>query len=241
MGQDHFAGAFLVHIPCDAPLHWQSLLLYMGFDRDELDTSALRKALGAKKLDDFTFVLSDSKDCHSHVFVDSYEGQEERPKRYEPFTSVSIRTYRHGTAETGEGAKSVRSHEEFFTTLFNAAPKVTEVTTLARVDLYYKVPPARWRVPLIANPPKFGELESELGGITLAGLTLRFDKSPVGLSEVSLETSPSGDEDKVSLSYFLSLPRTQIDKIYDQVLEKAEHFSTLFVDAGSAKSRKVSP
>ncbi len=212
----------------------------MGFDRDELDTSALRKALGAKQLDDFTLVLSDSTECHSHVYIDSYEGQEERPKRHEPFTSVSVRTYRHGTSETGEGTKGARSHEEFFRKLFDAAPKVTDVTTLARVDLYYKVPPTRWRVPLIANPPKFGELESELGGITLAGLTLRFDKSPVGLSEVSLETSPSGDEDKVSLSYFLSLPRTEIDKIYDQVLEKAEHFSSLFVDAGSTKPTKAS-
>ena len=157
-----------------------------------------------------------------------------------------LRTYRHSTAESGHRAESgevregIISHEEFLKKVLEAAPKVTEVKTLARVDLYYKVPPTRWRVPLIANPPKFGELESELGGITLAGLTLRFEKSPVGLSEVALEASPSGDEDRVSLSYFLSLPRAEIDKVYDQVLEKAEHFSSLFVDAGSAKPNEAS-
>jgi hypothetical protein len=185
----------------------------MGFDKDELDTSALKKALGAKRLDDLSLVLSDSKECHSHVYIESVEGDEGRQRRREPFTSVTVRTYRHAIAATGEETKGAQTHEAFFKKVFDAAPKVMEVTTLAKVDMYYKVPPARWRVPLIASPPKFGELESELGGITLAGLTLRFDKSPVGLSEVSLEASPSGDEDKVSLSYFLSLPRTEIDKI----------------------------
>jgi hypothetical protein len=220
----------------------------MGFERDELDTAALMKALGAKRERDLNVILSDSPECHSHVYVESVErsdggvkSEAGARKLKEPFISVTVRTYRHTTAEEPrEGRKPPLSHEEFFRKLLDAAPKVTEVTSLAKVDLYYKVPPARWRVPLIASPPKFGELESELGGITLAGLTLRFEKSPVGLTEVSLETSPTGDEDQVSLSYFLSVPRAEIDKVYDQVLEKAERFSSLFVDAGSMEPNEAS-
>lgn len=221
-----------MHVPCEASLHWHRITLVLAFGIDELDANALAKSLGMTSPEELGLVLSDSPDCHSHVWVERLEPDDVAgPGEPDaPFHSIRIRTYRFGADEP-----AALPHETFFKALAAAAPNVAEFSALAIVDLFYRVPPARWRIPLIANPPRFGELESDLGEIRLAGLTLRFDKSPVGLTDVSLEASPVGDEDRVSLTYGVTLARSDIEKVYDETLKKAERFSSLFVDAGAGE------
>jgi len=209
----------------------------LGLGEDELDIKGLaQKLVGKDELDDVGLVLKDASDCHSHVSFEWFASSDEKKgKKQAPrMMSVTIRTYRTGSEE-----ESSFSHDAFFKALLDAAPKAKQFHVLAFVDLNYKVPPARWRIPLIANPPTFGDLESELGAITLAGLTLRFEKSPVGLQEVALEGSLSGDEDMISLTYHSAATRKDMDELYQEVLKKAERFASLFVDVSTAKPTTV--
>lgn len=226
-----------MHVPCETDLHWRRITLVLGLEQDELDIKGLAQKLGGKdELDEVGLVLKDVPDCHSHVFFEWFAPPDEKKgkKQASRIMSVTIRTYRTGSEE-----ESSFSHDAFFKALLDAAPKTKEFRVLSFVDLNYKVPPARWRIPLIANPPKFGDLESELGAITLAGLTLRFEKSPVGLHEVSLEGSLSGDEDMISLTYDSAATRKDMGEIYQEILKKAERFASLFVDVSTAKPTPV--
>src|SRR5690606_21640246 len=131
----------------------------------------------------------------------------------EDFYSLEISLYRVPYEEHDE-QEALISHEVFLSALVSAAVELEEVDVTANVQQYYSAENTKWRISLLANPPEFGEFDSELGTVSVAGVGLRFSDSQVGLLSAALDISPFGDEYRCALTFFHTVRLEQIDALF---------------------------
>jgi len=228
-----------VEIPCEGNRHWRRIRLFIPVEAKHFAFADFQEKLGLRE-QSLKLLLAESAEaeCHSHVSIELVQrdvkerGENEDEKSLNAaaeFYAVEIRTLRERVTEAHQGAE-YHSHRDFISAARQTMPGDTILPIGATVDLYYDVETSRWKPSLLAESPGFGEFDEKLGTISLAGVTLRFEKSSVGLRRVELDTSPFGDEYLVSLSFAYALRVDKLECMYRSVLDQAEEFSSLFIN-----------
>ncbi len=223
-------------VPCDAGLHWRRIRLYFQLFEHEFSTDEFRAAL-ALQSEGATWLLGEpDSDCHSHVRLSSIKAPEIQPSgsggRNEVLPSyfeVLVDTYRTSLREHG-GMVDAISHTDFYHALAKGVIGEKVLHPTATVDLYYRSEDAKWRIALLANQPKFGEFGTDLGQVSLAGLTLRFTESKVALFDAQLDVSPTGHEYRCRVFFGWHADLSLIEHLYSRLIDQAESFAALFIN-----------
>jgi hypothetical protein len=226
-------------VPCGENLHWRRISTFAFVPVDALDVDRLFEAVPVRSDSEGSlraeWLLADTHEaeCHSHVYLrvvresgesrNSGDDSGESSQQFYSFELLTVRT----PVELHEADTSIR-HSDFLQRLA-AATSSDEVLIGTTVDLYYDTAEVRWRVSLLTESQKFAEFDEDLGTIALSGLTLRFENSSVGLTRVGLDTSPYGDEYRISLSFSTTIERSRLEFMFSDILARAEEFSSLFV------------
>jgi hypothetical protein len=124
--------------------------------------------------------------------------------------------------------KHATSYSAFFEALSSNLKGEDRLATVASIDLVFR-PMVRWRLPLMADPPKVVEEKLGLGSVALQGVDLSFEDSPAGLLNASL--SNDENQQKVTLFFATPIARDKLEEVFSIALEKAEGLSALFVNA----------
>jgi hypothetical protein len=120
-------------------------------------------------------------------------------------------------------------HSEFFEALRAATPQAASYHPTFWVDYLFNRSDAQWRIPLMANPPSFDDFPSEIGGISLSGLTLDFRKSSTGLLQATLNTTISGRYLYLSLLCGLHLEASKLEHLFEEAEAFGDDLLALFV------------
>lgn len=217
-----------VEIPCEVALHWRRIALFILVPEDRLRLESLEEQIpvpGERSGTSISWILSDSDDseCHTHLTVDREDDPAEERNWY-----IHLTTYR-APLHVHEANDPRVSHDVGLNALGDAVTDDEPVFVGVTADIQYPSDTFKWRVSLLAESPTFGEFAEDLGSISLAGLTLDFSQSTVGLRRAALGTSPSGTELRITLSYAKQLTSDQLRNPFNDLLSKAEELSTLFV------------
>lgn len=189
---------------------------------------------------------SDNPNCHSHVKIGEVEpkvtgvegdtevSQDRAGSEDEVLTMYSIRieTYRLPPEPV---SPTPPTHDAFFEALLKHMQNQVVLPCFIYSELFYPASDYSWRIPLLAKPPTIEEFKSELGEVSLSGLTLAFEDSPSGLNRASLDTSPGGNEYAVGLSFSLSLKVEEITLAYERTMDEIKRYAAFFIkkEAGS--------
>lgn len=218
-------------IPDEGRLHWSRVRLSFQLQHSHYDLAAFRATLGAQEEEDSWILGEVGGKIHSHASLLSRDDiglPSDAQEEMFPAYLIDIVSYRIPPDEQ-EDIGTLISHDEFFRALNAAVTGEDHVHAVSSVDLLFQASVTRWRMKLLSDPPKFDEVQSELGRISLGGLTLRFDNSSVGLFEANLAISPSQHEYLCTLTFLQHFHLSSLDTTYSAVLAQAEEFSSAFL------------
>lgn len=233
-------------------LNWRRIFVAVPFSESDFNFDAFRESLGVETLPNEWILLepdSDGEDLHGHARFtpedelgdpSSVKGDEEQ---FRPDYVLDIRTYREPLESPRrpelEGIDTA-AYQQFLSGLANGFQRSEgpsqDVLFMTHVVLEFAATESRWRVPFLEEKPELGELEPELGRVTLSGAKFRFEESPVGLYYSSVDTSPDDSTYVVHLGFRSEFAPKEIPSVYSEIVEQASQFASLFVvDAGSAE------
>jgi hypothetical protein len=220
-----------VDIPCEASLYWRRVRLSFQLKQGFYDLDAFWSSLGAEEGETAWILGEPDGVVHSHASLVSREeagfGEGDQEELFPAFL-VEIASYRFPLDEH-EHAEEPITHQQFFDALRSVVVGEDHVHGVSTVDLFFPAQDVRWRMKLLSDPPEFEEIQSELGRISLGGLTLRFSRSSVGLFEANLAVSPTEHEYLCSLTFLQHFQLDTLEATYSTVLKQAEEFSSAFV------------
>lgn len=216
-------------IPCNRGDHWRRLWvgILLPSARFDIDMFRTRVPSGRGK----AWVLHDEANpkCRSDVFFRSAGGERDE----DPSLFLDIRITR--SARKLGGRKDATAYEEFFRALRATLTGDEPLETVVSLDLVF-TGAVRWRVPLMADPPKVVEEKLGLGSVALKGVDLSFEDSPAGLISASLSTAEA--QQTVTLFFSSSLSPNDLPDLFSNALHKAEELSALFV---TGEDREAAP
>lgn len=218
-----------VPIPCETDLHWRWIFFGISISADSFDDSVFRAAIHAQP-DETRWILRepDVEGCRTTADLvrPELEVQDTEKSDVEhPMFFIDIRTVRGGDSTPSE--KSVR-YGDFLRAMASACPDRLHITYITFVGLAFPRP-AKWRLGLLTDPPDLGEAGSALGRMTLTGMRMSFEQSPVGLVEASLDPGPPGEDHRVSLLFTQTIPLNEIMGMYVKSLRQAEKLASVFI------------
>lgn len=206
---------------------------------ENLDVQALSRSLALDYGEQPWLVADpDNPSCHSRITIKETEpkgvgGGEEGEPPPEPTAMYSIQVSTYRSPPDEENTEPPPTHSAFFESLVKHMENQVVLQCFILSDLLYPALGYSWRIPLLATPPTIGEFKSDLGAVVLAGLTLEFDESPAGLSRVSLDTSPFGNEYSVEIWFRTQIEVAKIGTIYEHTLHKIRTFADFFIQKGT--------
>jgi len=217
-----------VSVPCGQNDHWRRIRIHLLVASQHIDVAAIRGRFGAAET---TPVILADNECRTELFITSLPEGVPAPTSGGPKPDIGL--YFHTERKPRVKDHSTPpSHDDFFVALSDAIREAGPCLMGVSVELIYPESEARWRIPLLAQPPQLTEPQSALGKIELAGMTLRFTESPVNIFEASFNRTPDVGHLLVALSFGFSLDTRELADLYPRVLEQAENWSSLFVDTG---------
>jgi hypothetical protein len=229
-----------VLVPCGDDLHWRRIRLYFQLSDKEFALAEFHKAL-EQSPGRWEYLLGEEGGrCHSHVRLNPLPIPDSRSQQPEEelespdalsYTAVSIDTHRVPLNEHRQGERVV-THDTFFAALTRSITGEKLLHPTAMVDMYYGSDEAKWRLPLLSNPPRLGGLGTDLGEVSLAGITLRFTDSKVALFDMRLDTSPTGHEYRCSAFFGWHLDLSKMERMYSELARQAHEFASLFISSG---------
>jgi hypothetical protein len=220
-------------IPTGREQHWTRVQVWLFVAKTQVDTGRLFQQVGERDPAGDSWFISeaDHASCRTRVTLFTYEPDAGASPDTGASPSWIFRIDTSRIVGPPPSRFEQLTHEAFFSALRQSMPGDVDLFLVADVDLEFPSPPAEWRLPILANPPKLSGVEGELGAITLSGITMDFTGSTLGLSRAKLVRSFETPKLDVSLTYPIRLSSSVLTELYEQVLEKAERFSALFVNA----------
>jgi hypothetical protein len=224
-----------VIVPDEEKLHWQMVRISFEISERNLDLGPLSSRISHPSPRAWSAFAGgdESLESYSYVYISPINrteltsGDHEAEKGEEYL--VQITSFR-GRASGDQHPSYNLSHADFLELLHDGIRDLDHLKVVAITDLYYPSERASWRMKLLADPPELGEFQSEIGGIMLSGLKLRFSGSAAGLLEASLDITPDEDEYHCALASTVDLRVDALEKLYSVVLEQAEELASLFID-----------
>lgn len=227
-------------IPCQSEYHWRRVRLYFQFPNQDFDISRFYEGLGTSERETNWVLGETGTDCHSHAQMTSIPATKvdhaAEPSKEELWTAILVDTFRTPLAEHGH-APVVTTHSRLLEAIILAVPSKSALHPTATIDLYYNADSAKWKVGFMADPPEFGELGSDIGRISLAGVTFRFSDSEASLFDVVLDVSPSGKEFRCRVFFGMHIEIASIEQIYVDAIKQAENFASYFVQTRNDRAR----
>lgn len=215
-----------VIVPGEEKLHWRFMGITIKVPRDRLDAGILNRALDFQE-NGALLESSDVLASQSHAFFHPAAPAEASQGPAEHV--IYIESYRFENEESEAQFRRI-SDSGFFDALRTSIHGLDPLSIVAVADLYYPASRVSWRMKMLASPPRMDEIESEIGAISLSGVSLRFSDSPHGLLGSLLETSPGEDEYRCELTFANDLGLDQLESLHRTVARRAEAFAQLFVD-----------
>lgn len=216
-------------IPTEGEQHWTRVQAWLFMPKAEIDIEHLFRQVGEREPAGDPWFISDADQasCRTRVTLFSFDPGAETP----PAWIFLIDTSKLVGPPPSKFEQL--THEAFFSALRQSIRSGFESFIHAVTDLEFPSPPAEWRLPILAHPPKLSGVEGELGAMSLSGITLDFTGSNLGLSRATLVRSIESSKLDISLRYFMRLESSSLADLYEQILNKAEQFSALFVNPRS--------
>lgn len=220
---------------------WHRMSAYMSFGEKRFKEERFLEVIGEDSIEDgWLFWGGEETQHHAHVNLSRID-EESRPEVIAtedepseepevPDWTIAVRYYPDPLPERVQESESWKNADLLFKALREAVDTDDPYHPLYSVDFFFDVPTTTWRFPLLADPPEMEDLDTELGTISLAGVTLRFTDSPAGLWQASLETSPAGDEYYLGLRFAEHLEAENINSLFRKGLDRGQELATLFVN-----------
>jgi hypothetical protein len=226
-------------IPCGQTDHWTTLATVFHIPATAFDTGLFARVLGPADPDG-DWQVQDPTGCMSYVELRTHEpkpgGTEREGDGDSAITHLAIRSFRavHADARL-EGAPD---HAALINALEEALSEAEGELGLTVVcDMAFPGEP-RWQIPILATPPDIAQSASELGRISLAGVTLQFADSSIGLVRASLESGFGSLPSTLKLMFRSAIPRDELEDLFAVVLGRAEELAGLFLDVPPTKETK---
>lgn len=218
----------MAEFPCGHKDHWTAITLAAHIPAEELDHAGMRVALGSGDQDG-DWRVSDGEDCGGYAELGVHEVVQPADEGGEGGVASSVCHFSVNAAR-GAGGPTQLTYDALLKEVDRAlSVDVEELAWTVVCDMVFPEE-TRWQLPILASPPQIAQDEKEFGRISLAGVTLDFSDSTIGLERVRLEGWLVPLPSQLKLMFRLTTPRSELSDVFCVVLSRAEELATLFID-----------